>query len=90
MRNKPSQIYPLGKTPEAFSPIGRRIAQLAVKQKLTPSPSARLLAVMPKKMKLKSPTEEFISKILELYSKENELNENLLKLFKTLYRPKIG
>ena len=34
-------------------------------------------------MRLKSPTEEFISEILELYSEENELNENFLKLFKT-------
>ena len=34
-------------------------------------------------MKLKKPTEEFIAEILELYSEENELNENLLKLFKT-------
>ena len=34
-------------------------------------------------MKLKSPTEEFIYEILELYSEENELNENFLKLFKT-------
>ena len=34
-------------------------------------------------MKLKKPTEEFIAEILELYSEEKELNENLLKLFKT-------
>ena len=34
-------------------------------------------------MKLKNPTKEFIAEILELYSEENELNLNLLKLFKT-------
>ena len=34
-------------------------------------------------MRLKKPTKEFIAEILELYSEENELNENLLKLFKT-------
>ena len=36
-------------------------------------------------MKLKKPTEEFITEILKLYSAEegDELNENLLKLFKT-------
>ena len=36
-------------------------------------------------MKLKKPTEEFIAEILKLYSVEegDELNENLLKLFKT-------
>lgn len=36
-------------------------------------------------MKLKKPTEEFITEILELYSIEegDELNNNLLKLFKT-------
>ena len=36
-------------------------------------------------MKLKNPTEEFIDEILKLYSVEegDELNENLLKLFKT-------
>ena len=38
-----------------------------------------------RKMKLKKPTEEFITEILKLYSAEegDELNENLLKLFKT-------
>ena len=36
-------------------------------------------------MTLKKPTEEFIAEILKLYSVEegDELNDNLLKLFKT-------
>jgi hypothetical protein len=41
-------------------------------------------------MKLQKPTEEFINEILEIYAQEegNELNENLLKLFKTFENDK--